>query len=192
MAREVSMVPVMSLWIPIVLSAVIVFVASSIIHMVLPYHRGDLRKVPKEDEVMEALRKFSIPPGDYGMPLAGSMAGMKDPEFLKRMNAGPVIFMTVVPSGPPTMGSTLVLWFFYSVVVSVFAAYIAGRALGPGARYLEVFRFAGCTAFTAYSLALLQHSIWYRRNWGTTLKSMFDGLVYGLLTAGIFGWLWPR
>ena len=186
------MVPVMSLWIPIVLSAVIVFVASSIIHMVLPYHRGDLRKVPKEDEVMEALRKFSIPPGDYGMPLAGSMAGMKDPEFLKRMNAGPVIFMTVVPSGPPTMGSTLVLWFFYSVVVSVFAAYIAGRALGPGARYLEVFRFAGCTAFTAYSLALLQHSIWYRRNWGTTLKSMFDGLVYGLLTAGIFGWLWPR
>jgi hypothetical protein len=192
MAREVRMVPVMSLWIPIVLSAVVVFVASSIMHMVLPYHRGDLRKVPKENEVMEALRTFNIPPGDYGMPLAGSMSGMKDPEFVKKMSAGPVIFMTVVPSGPPTMGLTLVLWFFYSVVVSVFAAYIAGRALGPGAEYLQVFRFAGCTAFIAYSLALLQHSIWYKRNWGTTLKSMFDGLVYGLLTAGMFGWLWPR
>ena len=71
------MVPLTALWLPIVLSAVIVFVASSIMHMVLPYHRGDLRKVPKEDEVMEALRKFNIPPGDYGLPHPGSMAGMK-------------------------------------------------------------------------------------------------------------------
>jgi len=186
------MVPVMSLWIPIVLSAVIVFVASSIMHMVLPYHRNDLRKVPKEDEVMEALRRFNIPPGDYAMPLAGSMGGMKKPEFVEKMKAGPVVFMTVAPSGPPSMSSSLVLWFLYSVVVSIFAAYIAGRALQPGARYLEVFRFAGCTAFTAYSLALLQNSIWYKRNWGTTITSMFDGLVYGLLTAGTFGWLWPR
>jgi hypothetical protein len=186
------MVPVMSLWIPIVLSAVIVFVASSIMHMVLPYHRNDLRKVPKEDEVMEALRRFNIPPGDYAMPLPGSMGGMKKPEFVEKMKAGPVVFMTVAPSGPPSMTSSLVLWFLYSVVVSIFAAYIAGRALQPGARYLEVFRFAGCTAFTAYSLALLQNSIWYKRNWGTTIKSMFDGLVYGLLTAGTFGWLWPR
>jgi len=90
------------------------------------------------------------------------------------------------------MGKSLVLWFLYSVVVSVFAAYVAGRALGPGAQYLQVFRFAGCTAFTAYSLALVQPSIWYGRNWGTTVKSMFDGLVYACLTAGTFGWLWPR
>jgi hypothetical protein len=186
------MVPVMSLWLPIVLSAVIVFVASSLIHMVLPYHKGDRRKVPKEDEVMEALRKFNIPPGDYVMPLASSMAGMKDPEFVKKMNAGPVVIMTVAPAGPPSMGSSLTLWFFYGVVVSIFAAYIAGRALEPGAHYLQVFRFAGCTAFTAYSLALVQDSIWFRRNWGTTLKSVFDGLVYACLTAGTFGWLWPR
>ncbi len=38
------MVSLMSLWIPILVSAVIVFVLSSIIHMVLPYHRTDLRK----------------------------------------------------------------------------------------------------------------------------------------------------
>jgi hypothetical protein len=90
------------------------------------------------------------------------------------------------------MGTSLLLWFLYSVLVSVFAAYIAGRALGPGARYLGVFRFVGATAFMGYSLALLQQSIWYRRNWGTTLKLMVDGLVYGLLTGGTFGWLWPR
>jgi len=186
------MVPVMSLGVPIVLSAGIVFVASSVIHMVLPYHRNDLRKLPKEDEVMAALRRFNIPPGDYVVPHAGSPAGMKQPEFVEKMKKGPIVFMTLAPGGPPSMGKSLLLWFLYSVVVSVFAAYIAGRAVAPGAHYLEVFRFAGCSAFMAYSLALLQNSIWYKRNWGMTLKTMFDGLVYGLLTAGTFGWLWPR
>lgn len=186
------MVSVISLTVPILVSAVIVFVASSIIHMVLPYHRNDLRRLPNEDAVLDALRRFSIPPGDYAAPHAGSPEGMKKPEFVEKMKKGPVVLMTVAPAGPPSMGTSLLLWFFYSVVVSVFAAYIAGRALAPGAHYLEVFRFAGCSAFMAYSLALPQNSIWFKRNWGMTLKTMFDGLVYGLLTAGTFGWLWPR
>jgi hypothetical protein len=186
------MVSVISLTVPILVSAVIVFVASSIIHMVLPYHRNDLRRLPNEDAVLDALRRFSIPPGDYAAPHAGSPEGMKKPEFVEKMKKGPVVLMTVAPAGPPSMGTSLLLWFFYSVVVSIFAAYIAGRALAPGAHYLEVFRFAGCSAFMAYSLALPQNSIWFKRNWGMTLKTMFDGLVYGLLTAGTFGWLWPR
>jgi len=186
------MVPGMSLGVPIVLSAGIVFVASSVIHMVLPYHRNDLRKLPKEDEVMDALRRFNISPGDYVVPHAGSPAGMKQPEFVEKMKKGPIVVMTLAPGGPPSMGKSLLLWFLYSLVVSIFAAYIAGRALAPGAHYLEVFRFAGCSAFMAYSLALLQNSIWYKRSWGMTLKTMFDGLLYGLLTAGTFGWLWPR
>ncbi len=187
-----AIVPVMSLWLPIVVSAVIVFVASSIVHIVLPIHRNDLRQVPKEDEVMAALRPFNIPPGDYGLPSASSMQAMRSPAFLEKMKKGPVVLMTVVPSGPPSMGSSLLLWFIYLIVVGIFAAYIAGRALPPGAHYLQVFRFAGCTAFVGYSLALVQNSIWYKRNWVTTIKSMIGGLLYGLLTAGAFGWLWPR
>lgn len=186
------MVSVMSLWIPIVVSAAIVFVASSIIHMVLTYHRNDFRKLPKEDEVMAALRPFEIPPGDYAAPYAGSMKAMKDPAFAEKMNAGPVAFVTVSPSGPYSMGSSLTLWFLYSILVSVIAAYIAGSALPRGASYLAVFRFAGCTAFTGYALALLQNSIWYKRNWGATSRQVFDGLIYALLTVGVFGWLWPR
>ena len=186
------MVPVMSLGIPILVSAVIVFVASSVIHMVLPFHRNDLQKLPKEDEVMDALRRFNIPPGDYAVPHAGSPEGMKKPEFVEKMKKGPIVFMTIAPGGPPSIGTSLLLWFLYSVVVSFFAAYIASRALGPGANYLAVFRFVGSSAFMGYSLALLQNSIWYKRNWGTTLKSTLDGLVYGLLTAGTFGWLWPH
>jgi hypothetical protein len=186
------MVPMMSLWIPILVSAVIVFVVSSIIHMVLPYHRNDLLKVPKEDELMEALRRLDLPPGDYGVPHPGSMEGMKKPEFIEKMKKGPIALMTIAPGAEPSMTANLVLWFLYSVLVSFFAAYIAGRALGPGSHYLAVFRFVGASAFMGYSLGLLQNSIWYRRKWGTTLKSVFDGLLYGLFTAGTFGLLWPR
>jgi len=186
------MVPLMSLGIPILLSAVIVFVASSIVHMVLPFHRKDLLKLQKEDEVLEALRRFDLPPGDYAAPHAGSPEGMKKPEFIEKMTKGPVVLMTIAPGGPPSMGTNLLLWFLYSVVVSILAGYIASRALGPGAHYLAVFRFVGASAFMAYSMALAQNSIWYKRNWGTTVRSMLDGLLYGLLTAGTFGWLWPR
>ncbi len=186
------MVSLTSLWLPILLSAVIVFVVSSIIHMLLTYHRSDLRKLRNEDEALEALRRLDIPPGDYALPHAGSPAGMKNPQFVEKMRKGPIVLMTVAPGGPPSMAMNLLLWFLYSLLVGVFAAYIAGRALGPGADYLAVFQIVGCGAFMGYSLALLQNSIWYRRDWGATLKSVFDGLVYGLLTAGAFGWLWPR
>ena len=183
------MVPVMSLWAPILLSAVLVFVASSILHMVLPYHRSDYRRVPAEDELMESLRKLAVPPGNYMMPYAGSPGAMKDPAFIEKKKRGPVALLTVMKD--PSMGASLTQWFIYCVVVSVLAAYIAGRALGPGAEYLSVFRFAGCTAFVGYALALWQNSIWYKIAWSTTLKSNIDSLVYGLLTGGSFGWLWP-
>jgi len=185
------MVPILSLWLPILLAAVFVFVVSSIIHMFLGYHANDYAKLPAEDSVMGALRPLSIPPGEYVMPYAGGMEAMKSPEYLDRANKGPVAFMTVLPNGIPGMGKSLTLWFLYSIVVGVFAAYIAGRALEPGAHYLEVFRFAGCTAFVGYTVAGWQHSIWYSRAWSTTLKNTVDGLVYALLTAGTFGWLWP-
>ena len=186
------MVPVISLWLPILLSAVIVFVASSIIHMVLTYHRNDFSKLPNEDGVMDALRQLGVPPGDYLFPKPDSAKAMKDPAFQAKWSKGPVGMMTVIPSGPPSMGKPLTLWFLYCVVVGIFAAYIAGRALQTGAPYLSVFRFAGCTAFVGYGLALWQNTIWYHHSWTRTLKSNFDSLIYALLTAGIFGWLWPK
>ena len=185
------MVPVMALWIPILVAAVLVFLASSVIHMFMTYHRNDYRAVPNEAAVLDALRPLAIPPGDYVLPHAGSMDAMKTPEYQEKQKKGPVAFMTVLPNGVMSMGSSLAQWFGYSVLVGIFAAYVAGRAVGPGAPYLEVFRFTGTAAFLGYALALMQGSIWYRRAWSTTLKSMFDGLIYALLTAGAFGWLWP-
>jgi len=186
------MVPVMSLWLPILVSAVLAFLASFLFHMVLSYHRSDHARVPDEDGVQDALRKFDIPPGDYMIPCAGSPEGMKTPEFQEKVKKGPIVVMTIMRGSAMNMGPSLAQWFVYLLVVGALAAYVTGRALGPGAPYLSVFRFAGCTAFIGYTVALWQNSIWYKQKWSTTIKNTFDGLAYGLLTAGVFGWLWPR
>lgn len=187
------MVPVMSLWLPILLSAVVVFVASSIIHMVLPYHRSDYKKLPDEEGVLASLRKLAVTPGDYMLPKPDSAKAMKDPAFLKRWSEGPVGMLTVMKTGAtPSMGKPLAFWFLYCVVVGIFAAYISGRALQSGAPYLSVFRFVSATAFAGFALGLWQNTIWYGRAWTTTFKTNIDGLIYSLLMGGVFGWLWPK
>ncbi|MGH7477592.1 MAG: hypothetical protein ACRELD_15095 [Longimicrobiales bacterium] len=183
------MVTVISLWLPILLSAVLVFVVSALIHMVLRYHRNDYRRLANEDAVLGVLQ--ATPPGDYIAPYASTPQDMKAPEYLEKRKRGPLVIMTVAGGAQMGMGKQLLQWFLYAIVVGVFAAYIAGRAVPPGGAYLEVFRFAGTTAFIGYSLALWHDSIWYKRAWGTTLRFTLDGLIYALLTAGTFGWLWP-
>ncbi|HYT05808.1 MAG TPA: hypothetical protein VEM13_13110 [Gemmatimonadales bacterium] len=186
------MVALHSLWLPILLSSVLVFVVSSLIHMATPWHKSDYPQVPNQDKVMDTIRALAIPPGDYMMPRPSSRQEMRSPGFAEKMKKGPVMMFTVMPSGSMAMGKSLALWFLYCIVVGLFAAYVAGRALPPGAEYPRVFRFAGVTAFVGYSVALWQMSIWYRRAWSTTIKATVDGLIYALLTAGTFGWLWPR
>ena len=185
------MVDLVALWLPILLSAVLVFFASSLMHMVLPFHRSDYGKVPSEDAVMDALRPFNIVPGDYLVPCPGSPAAARTPEYVAKMKKGPVIIMTVMQAGEMRMGGRLAAWFVFCLVVGVFSGYLTSRALPSGAPYLEVFRFAGTVAFVGYAVALWENTIWYSRAWMTTLKSTIDGLVYALLTGGAFGWLWP-
>ena len=186
------MVPIFSLWLPILVSAVFVFIASSIIHMLLGYHANDFRKFPDENAVTDALRKLNLPAGEYMYPLASSTKEMNSPEFQEKAKKGPGLILAIWPGGRPSMAVSLIQWFLYSVIVNIFAAYVAGRALSPEAHYLAVFRFVGVTAFVSYTLAGWQRSIWYKQSWTTTLKNTFDGLIYALLTAGTFGWLWPH
>ena len=183
------MVHLTELWLPILLSAVVVFIASSILHMVLGHHKSDYSKLPNEDKVLECMRSEGVGPGNYMFPHATKMG---DPECIEKQKKGPVGTINVIANGPPAMGKYLVVWFIYCVVVSVFVAYVAGSTLGPRTHYLAVFRVAGCVAFLSYSAAQAQDSIWKGQNWSTTIKHMFDGLIYGLLTGGVFGWLWPR
>ena len=185
------MISLFALWLPIVLSAVAVFIVSSVIHMALRYHNTDYAKIPSEDGLMDAMGAFNIPPGDYVMPHAADMKEMGSPEFKGKQDKGPVAFMTVMPNGQWGMGKQLLLWFLYSLMVGVFVAYITRMTIPAGAEYLLVHRVAGAVAFCAYGMAHLSNSIWYKKKWSGTLKNVFDGLVYGLVTGGIFGWLWP-
>jgi len=186
------MVPLTALWLPILLSAVIVFVASSIIHMVLGYHKSDYRGLPNEEKALEALRPLGLVPGTYHFPHCESNKEMKSPEFQEKMKQGPTGILTVFPTGMPNMAKYLATWFAYLLVANIFVAYVAGRALGPGTPYLAVFRIAGTVAFLSYAMAHAHNSVWKGEAWSTTLKFYFDGLLYGLLTAGVYGWLWPR
>jgi hypothetical protein len=181
-----------ALWLPILLSAVIVFVASSIIHMGPFWHRSDYPKAPNEDRLRDALRPLGIPPGEYMVPRAAHGKDMRTPEFQEKLKQGPILMLTVLPNGAFSMAANLVQWFLYCVVVSFFAAYIASRALSGGTEYLRVFQLVGATAFVGYTVALYQMSIWFKRSWSLSVKATVDGLIYASLTAGTFGWLWPQ
>jgi hypothetical protein len=185
------MITIASLWLPIVLATLAVFFASSLLHMLLSYHDADYGPLPDEDAALAALRPLNIPPGNYAVP-RGARSQMKDPAFLQKMQQGPLLMMHVRPGGSMRMGPMLGSWFVYVLVVAFFTAYLCSRTLATGADYLSVFRVAGFTAFMAYAVGQPMESIWYSRNWSSTLKNIIDGLIYGLLTGGVFGWLWPR
>jgi hypothetical protein len=182
------MVALPALVLPILLSAVIVFVASSLVHMVLTYHRSDYGKLPNEEAVGAAIRSGNAAPGQYLIPHM-SMAEMRSPEGIEKFKKGPVGMVILRQSGAPGMGKNLIQWFVYSLVVGVFVAYITSRTLNPGVGYLPVFRVAGTVAWLAYAGGAPIDSIWRGQPWSVTVKAIFDGLLYALLTAGTFGWL---
>jgi hypothetical protein len=186
------MVSIPELWLPILVATVLVFVASNIVWMALPHHKSDARRLPDEAGAIEALGKQNLRPGLYRLPWADSMAEMKDPAFVEKLNKGPVAMITVLPSGPFNMGRQLGLWTAYLVAMGVMVAYVTGRVLGPGVPYLEVFRVAGTVAFMGYSGAQLPAAIWWGKPIGVAVKEILDGLFYAVVTAGAFGWLWPR
>lgn len=185
------MVSLASLWLPILLAAVLVFIASSIIHMVLPYHQSDYRQLPDEDKLRAALRSAGLAPGLYSFPYC-THKDMNSAETKAKFVEGPVGFMTIFPTGPIVMPKFLGQWFAFCIIVGIFVAYLTGHTVAPGAKYLAVFRVAGTAAFLAYGLGTLSNGIWKGQPWKVVFLETFDGLIYGLLTAGTFGWLWPR
>ena len=186
------MVSLAQLWIPILLSAVAVFAASSLIHMVVKWHASDYRTLSNEDEVRAAIRKGSPTPGQYVMPHCSDMKDMGKPEVQEKYKEGPVGFLVLIPNGAPAMGSALGKWFVYTALVAFMAAYLASRTLAPGTHYLQVFRVVGAVSFLAYGFGSIQMGIWMGKPWSSVIKDLADALIYGLVSAGVFGWLWPR
>jgi hypothetical protein len=185
------MISVTALLLPALLSAVLVFLVSSLIHMLTPWHAGDFQKLPNEDGVLSALRPFNLQPGNYVAPRPAGMKDMGTPEFQAKVKQGPSVMLRVM-SGQTGMGQQLTLWFLYALLVALFAGFITSKCVQSGAPYTVVFKFIGAITFGAYAIGLWQESIWYQRPWVVTLKATIDGAIYACVTAGAFGWLWPR
>ncbi|HMU60455.1 MAG TPA: hypothetical protein PKA66_01625 [Gemmatimonadales bacterium] len=186
------MVTLLDLWLPILAAAVLIHLGGFVMWMVLPHHRGDWKQVPDEDGVLAALRKSGAGVGQYYFPYRASREAAKDPAWLAKAEAGPMGFLIIGPPGLPRLGKSLLQYFLYTLGVSFMVGYIASHTLPAGAPYLPVFRVVGAVATLAYAAALVPGAIWFSRSWGSIAREMFDGLVFGLLTAGVFGWLWPR
>jgi hypothetical protein len=185
------MVSLSSLWIPIVASAVFVLIALMIIHGLLGWHKADMAALPGEATVMETLRSVGAKPGDYRFPHGTTVEEMTSPEFVAKMNQGPVGIMSIWPNGEINMGKLMGQWFIYSLFIAIFAAYLTSRTRAPGAPYLEVFRVSGAVTFACYAVAHWQNWIWWGRSTRFTLTYSVDGLAYALVTGATFGWLWP-
>lgn len=178
---------------PILAAAVLVFVASSIIHMLLPWHKSDFPKLANEDAVLDALRPLGLRPGDYMVPRPDSRGELSAPAFQEKIKRGPVAVFTIFPPGATGMGRNLALWFVYILVVSGFAALVAAvSGLDAGADFHARFHVVALAAFLSYVAALWQMSIWYRRSWAITVKATVDGFIYACITAFVFLWLWPH
>jgi hypothetical protein len=183
-----------SLWLPVVVSAVIVFVASSILHMVIKHHAKDYAPLPNEEAFRKVMQDMNAAgPGQYRFPFCKSMKDTTEPAFVKKLEEGPNGVLLLMPRGPYNMGKSLGLWFVYCLFVSFFCSYVVRTAgLMPGAAYLTVMRVVATTAGCAYILGNLPEAIWKGEPWATVFRFMADGLLYALLTGGTFGWLWPE
>ena len=185
------MVTIGALWLPILLSAISVWAASALIWMVMPHHKSDYAKLPDEDAAREALTPQGLAPGLYNVPHIAAQGDLQNPEVVRKFEEGPVGFLTVLPRGVPAMGSKVVMSFVFYLFIGTVVAYMASRTLDPGEDYLAVFRVTGTVAWLAYGTATVPDAIWFGRPWSGIIKGLLDALVYGLLTAGLFGWLWP-
>ena len=186
------MITLTQLWLPILLSGIGVFIASSIVHMALKFwHQPDYRGFANEGEVAAAIRKGNASPGMYMLPFC-KMEDMKKPESQEKFRQGPVGFMILRASGMPSLGKGLVLWFIFCLVVAFFAAYVAGSTLAAGTAGLQVFRVITTVAFMGFAFGALPLGIWWGQPWKAVTKDVIDGLIYALVTAAIFTALWPK
>jgi len=183
--------PFGSLWLPVIVSALVVFFASFVMHMLLKYHKADIRPLPNEDTVREAIAKGNPSPGLYFVPHCMDHKQMKEPAVREKFEKGPVAILTVFPKGMPVLPKHLALWFGLNLLLSFVAAYVARHTLQPGDDGLLVMRITGTVAFAGYALSHVSDSIWKGQPWGNTARALLDGAIYAVLTGATFCLLWP-
>lgn len=183
-------VPLPELWLPILLSAVAVFVLSAMAWMVMPHHNRDFKGLPDEDGFFDSLRTLGVKPGLYMFPFCASSAEMKTDAFKQRYERGPHGMLNLW-AGRPNMGRNLALTFVFYVVLSLFVAYIAHLGLDAADARVRVFRVTSAAALLGYAFGAFPNAIWFGRPLRSVVTDLIDSVVYALVTGAIFTWLWP-
>jgi hypothetical protein len=178
-----------SLWLPILLSGFGVWLASSLIWAVIQYHNSDWKPLADEESARNALQ--GTPVGQYALPYAADNKARAEESWQAKYREGPAAMIVVVPHGELGMGKQLGQWLAWCLLISILVAYVAGITLPPGAEYLKVFQVTSTTAILAHGGGAGMNMIWFGATGGRSVKDIVDAIVYGLVTAGIFGWLWP-
>jgi hypothetical protein len=183
------------LWLPILVSAVLVFVLSAVTHMFLPARKTEWGRLAKEGDVQAALR--GVTPGLYAFPALSTPGERPTPEDMKRWAVGPSGWLSLVPAGPINMGRNLGLSLLMNLFVSFSVAYVATLTLGsvplqmfPHERV--VFRVVSTIGFLAYAIGPAYEAIWYWKPFKSLAYTVLDALLFGLAMGATFGWLWPR
>ena len=179
------------LWLPILLSAATIWIISAVVWMALAHHKRDFIALPDEDGLMEYLRKSGIKPGNYVFPDFRGREAMKSPKVEKALNEGPVGHLSVWPT-PLTMGSKMFATFIVYLVVSTLIAYLTRVALPGAAPFAKVFQVAATAGILAYCFSFIPNAVWFGSYKRTIAANLVDGIVYGLITGALFGWLWPH
>jgi hypothetical protein len=183
--------PFGSLWLPVIVSAIVVFVASSVMHMALKYHKADYKGLPNEEAALEVLGKGNPAPGLYFFPYCPDHKLMKESAMKAKFDKGPIGLLTIYPKGGPAMGKLLGLWFLFALFVSFTAAYVARHTLQPGANGLLVMQITGAVAFTGYGISHISDSIWKGQPWSNTARALLDAVIFSVLTGLVFRCFWP-
>jgi hypothetical protein len=186
------MVSFFQLLMPIFLAAVLVFAASSVIHMVFKWHKPEYRKLSNEEEVRAAVRAGAAGPGQYIVPYCEDPKEFQSEAMRAKLMEGPVGSITLRPPGAPSMGAMMGSWFALNVAVAAIAAYLACSTLPAGASFLAVCRLVGGVTFLAYGTGSVANAIWWGKPWSAAMKELLDASIYGLASALAFAWLWPR
>src|SRR4051812_29878865 len=179
------------LWLPILLSGVFVFIASSILHMVLRFwHAPDSKGFSNEDEIGAAIRKGNASAGMYMIPYC-TPERMKDPATAEKFKVGPIAVMYLRKPGMMNMGVFLGQWFVFCLLVSFFCALLAVHAVAPIAPHAQVFHVIALAALLGYAFGVIPDAIWWGHPWRSAIKHIIDGLIYAVITGLTFAWLWP-
>jgi hypothetical protein len=183
---------VIALWLPILLSAVVVFILSSLVHMVFKWHAPEYRGFSNEDAVRDAIRAGNPTPGQYVLPYCKDMKELSSEPVMAKYKEGPVGFVVLMQSGPPSMGKSFVTWFLMSIAVAATGAFIATQLFGlDPERARAAAKLIGAVTFLSYGMGTISESIWMGRPWTSSAKYLLDAALYAVGSASVFFWLWP-